>query len=321
FVSGKKRFAAVAETPAIERIARDVALLRVSIANVYFVGRRVGPWALIDTGVPGKADMIREAANALFGPGTRPEAILLTHGHFDHAGSALELARMWGVNIYLHPLETPYVTGRSDYPPPDLRSGGFMALVNRLAQASTLDLEDRARPLGLNPDLPGLPAWQWIHVPGHAPGQIAFFRPEDRTLIAGDACATVNLDSLFAAASKYQRVCRPPAPMTCDWIAAAESVEKLAALEPVTLACGHGDPISGPAAAEQLRRLAREFRMPRRGRYVAKGAHTDESGVISLPPKPSDPLPKIAAGVGFAALAGTAIALVKRRRSKRENRD
>ena len=39
-------------------------------------------------------------------------AIILTHGHFDHAGSALALAREWDVPIYAHLLELPYMYGQ-----------------------------------------------------------------------------------------------------------------------------------------------------------------------------------------------------------------
>ncbi len=68
----------------IARIAPDVGWLQVSFVNVYFVGRPGGPWALIDAGVPGRANQIIDAAEARFGAGARPEAIVLTHGHSDH---------------------------------------------------------------------------------------------------------------------------------------------------------------------------------------------------------------------------------------------
>ncbi|MBV9673177.1 MAG: MBL fold metallo-hydrolase [Verrucomicrobia bacterium] len=41
----------------------------------------------------------------------------LTLGHFDHAGNAKTLSDHWGVPIYAHPQETPYLAGRSSYPP------------------------------------------------------------------------------------------------------------------------------------------------------------------------------------------------------------
>lgn len=68
-------------------------------SNVYFV-RAGSAWALIDTGSQGCAAAIVEAASALFGSDTPPEAILLTHSHVDHAGSARELTRIWSCPLY-----------------------------------------------------------------------------------------------------------------------------------------------------------------------------------------------------------------------------
>ena len=99
-------------------IAPGVGWLQLPIVNVYFAGRPGGgPWVLVDTGLPGSGAPIRRAAEALFGD-RPPEAIVLTHGHFDHRGAAAELAGSWDVPIYAHRLELPYLTGRSDYPPP-----------------------------------------------------------------------------------------------------------------------------------------------------------------------------------------------------------
>src|SRR5690242_21240901 len=86
---------------AAREIAADLAYLRISIANVYFAGNRQG-WVLIDTGVGGHATAVIQAAAARFGENSRPNAIILTHGHFDHAGNALELARHWNVPVYAH---------------------------------------------------------------------------------------------------------------------------------------------------------------------------------------------------------------------------
>lgn len=41
------------------------------------------------------ASRIERAAGSLLGSDSRPAAILLTHCHPDHAGSALPLARIW----------------------------------------------------------------------------------------------------------------------------------------------------------------------------------------------------------------------------------
>lgn len=43
-------------------------------------------WALIDAGLPTSRGSIIDAAEHRFGRNTRPSAIILTHGHFDHPG-------------------------------------------------------------------------------------------------------------------------------------------------------------------------------------------------------------------------------------------
>ena len=132
----------------ITRIAPDVGWLAVSFVNVYFLGRPGRSWVLVDTGLPGRANQIIDAAEARFSAGARPEAIVLTHGHFDHAGSALPLAEYWDVPIYAHELELPYLDGRSSYPPPDPTvGGGLMATLSRFYPRGPIDV----RPVAYRP--------------------------------------------------------------------------------------------------------------------------------------------------------------------------
>ena len=300
----------------LKEIARYVFRLKVSIANVYFVGPREGPWALVDTGTPKHADQIREAAESIYGSAARPAAILLTHGHMDHAGSALDLANMWDVPVFAHSLEMPYLTGRSKYPPADPTVGGFLATMVRFVSTPQLDLGERVRALEPGREAPGLAGWEWHHTPGHSPGHVALFRREDGTLLAGDALSTMNLDSLFASFLELQQVCGPPRPSTSDWQLARESVELLAELRPLTIAAGHGIPMTGGDAVMQLAELAVEFPIPAHGRYVREPAQMDESGVVSLPAAPVDPVAGVAVALGVAAAAGTMFAVAAHRRKR-----
>jgi glyoxylase-like metal-dependent hydrolase (beta-lactamase superfamily II) len=304
--------------PQLHEVASGVSFLSAGIANLYFVGEDASRWILVDSGMHGYFDTIMKAAESKFGAGAAPLYIVLTHGHFDHAGSAAALAKRWRVPIYAHKLEIPFLTGKSDYPPPDPTVGGAMSLLGRFFPNRKINLNGLVKELG--DSLPKFEEWQVHFTPGHTPGHISFFRPKDRTLIAGDAFTTVDLDSFSAMATKKQEVSRPPAYFTCDWELAHRSVENLADLAPRVLAAGHGLPMSGAEAGEQLNALAEQFPVPEKGRYVNEPVRTDESGITYLPPPVSDPLPKVAAGIGVAAAAaGLTAALVARsRRVKRE---
>ena len=289
---------------AVERIAPDVGWLSISFVNVYWIGHSGGPWVLIDAGLPGRAAQIYDAAEARFGAGSRPEAIYLTHGHFDHAGSALQLAEKWDVPIFAHRMELPYLTGRSDYPPPDPTIGGAIAFLSRFMPHRTRDLGERIRELPPG-ELKGLAGWEWIATPGHSPGHVAFFRASDGVLLAGDAFATMNMDSWIDLVSGKRRLARAGAPFNTDWDATRASVQKLADLRPNVAGCGHGVPMSDSALPDRLKRFADRFRRPRHGRYAAVPAEVDEAGVVALPPAPFDPVPLATAG----ALLAVGIAL------------
>ena len=243
----------------MREIAPGVAVIPTLIANAYLVGDRAS-WVLVDACTPGNESRIRRAAERRFGRGSRPRAILLTHGHFDHAGSAGPLADVWGVPIYAHPLELPYLTGRSNYPPFDLKSPGFFTRIAKFFPTGTVDLGTRAGALEPKRAIPGLPDWETIETPGHTPGHVAFFRRGDAFLLAGDAVTTMNLDSFWDTVVRRKQVCRPPVPATSNWGNARRSVERLASLRPLWIAAGHGVPMRD--AADELSRLADNFHCP-----------------------------------------------------------
>lgn len=295
-------------------VTPDVQCLSHIIVNTYLFGPPGAvdrSWALIDTGMPTSHDEILAAAERRFGAGSRPWAIILTHGHFDHVGSVQRLADRWDAPVYAHTLELPYLTGGSDYPPPDPTvGGGTMATVaSRTFPKKGIDLDGRVQALPADGTVPGMPGWRWLHTPGHTPGHVSLFREEDRTLIVGDAFVTVRQESTSAVLRQKQEVWRPPAYFTQDWVAARRSVEELAALRPSVAATGHGIPMRGEELRTQLERLAREFDrfMPQRGRYVRQPALADERGTVQIPPPVRDPLPIMLAGLGATAVLGAAM--------------
>ena len=298
----------------VEILAPDVARLRIAFVNVYMVGAPGAPsgsWVLVDAALSlGAAQILRVAAER-FGPDSRPAAIILTHGHFDHVGALEALLGIWDVPVYAHTLECPFLTGRADYPPPDPTVGrGLMARLSPLFPERGIDIRDRVEALPADGTAPSLPGWRWVHSPGHSPGHISLFREADRFLIAGDAITTTRQESVFAVMTQKQELNGPPAYFTIDWTKARRSVVTLASLRPAVVATGHGTPLAGREVASELLLLARDFdrrARPKHGRYVATPAITDERGVVALPPPPRTGGVRwgMLSGVAAAAFAGT----------------
>jgi deazaflavin-dependent oxidoreductase (nitroreductase family) len=247
-------------SPAPQQIASGVYLVTLgrgaASSNVYLV-RSGSTWTLVDAAWRGSAEAIRTAAEAVFGQGARPAAILLTHLHPDHSGSAGVLARSWQVPVYVHAEELPMAAGRylPQYAMPLDR--WLVVPIMRLLPARTRarietagSITDVVHPLDPQGGVPGLPDWQWVPTPGHTPGHVAYLRRRDGVLIAGDAALTVDLNSVGGVLLGRQRVAGPPRYTTWDWPAAQRSVGVLAELEPRVLAPGHGRPLTvGTAAA------------------------------------------------------------------------
>ena len=266
-------------------VAPDLAYQRLFIVNALFYGPPGAgdrQWVLIDAGVPGAAGSISSAAASRFGDGSRPAAIVLTHGHFDHVGALEELAARWDAPVYAHELEHPYLNGGAAYPPPDPSvGGGLMAALSRFYPRGPVDVGDRLRPLPADGTVPGMPGWRWLAVPGHTPGQVALWREADRTLVAADAFVTTKQESAYAVATQRPELHGPPMYYTQDWAQSRDSVRRLAELEPELVVTGHGPALRGEPMRVALRTLARDFdrvAVPQSGRYVESPATVEGGG-------------------------------------------
>jgi glyoxylase-like metal-dependent hydrolase (beta-lactamase superfamily II) len=255
-------------------VAEDVFYYTTQIANLVFIGYPGAPeWIMVDAGMPKHIRDIKIEAHDRFGD-IPPSAIVLTHGHFDHVGSIVDLIEAWNVPVYAHPQEFPFLTGQMSYPKPDTSvEGGLLAKLAFMYPREPIDISPVLKPLPQDGSVPVLKGWRWIHTPGHTPGHVSLFRESDGMLIAGDAFVTVRQDSLYEVILQKEEINGPPRYLTTDWQDAWNSVKKLEALNPSTAITGHGNAMDGDALKIGLMKLVDEFdsiAIPKYGKYVVE---------------------------------------------------
>ncbi|OAS14867.1 MBL fold metallo-hydrolase [Paenibacillus oryzisoli] len=254
-----------------EQVSVDLYCYTNQIVNISLVGT-AEDWVLVDTGMPQSANRILKVVEERFGAGSKPNAIILTHGHFDHVGGVIDLVEAWNVTVYAHELEIPYLTGQASYPEPDGSvEGGLIAKISPLFPNEPINLGRHVQALPSNGSIPGMPGWRWIHTPGHTPGHVSLFRDKDRALLAGDAFVTVEQDSLYKVLTQKKELTGPPVYFTTDWAEAEQSVRHLETLQPNIAITGHGVPMTGKELTSGLSQLAADFKriaVPDHGRYV-----------------------------------------------------
>jgi glyoxylase-like metal-dependent hydrolase (beta-lactamase superfamily II) len=113
---------------------------------------------LVDPGA--EAEQLIEMVRA---SGATLDAIWLTHAHIDHIGAIAGVKRVWDVPIYLHPADQPLYD-----------RGAMQAAVYGLAFEQP-PAPDHALAEGDVVSVGSLD-FDVLHVPGHAPGHVAFVR-------------------------------------------------------------------------------------------------------------------------------------------------
>ncbi|RBL88899.1 MBL fold metallo-hydrolase [Chitinophaga flava] len=299
------------------QVAPGVWGIRDVFVNMYLIQNvRTRSWVLVDAGLRTSARKIKRLAKELFAPHFAPAAIVLTHGHFDHVGALPKLLREWEVPVYAHYLEAPYLTGRSAYPPPDpYAGGGLISIMSWTFPQDPIDLNGHLLLLPEDKSVPGLEGWRYIETPGHTPGHISLYRESDGLLLAGDAFATTKAEALTCTLAQARHISGPPRYFTTDWVAAETSVKKLAALQPSTVATGHGRPLHGKTMQHRLQWLADHFKLiakPHFGRYSKESAVAGINGVEYVPSPPASRWVILA---GVIALVATSALIYNRRKS------
>ena len=227
-------------------VAQGVFRVRSKRVNCYLI-RDGSALTLIDSGLPGHWPAIKAACGVLGLDLPAIEAVLLTHVHSDHAGSAERARTEASASIRLHADDAELADGRTrrknERPlTAYLWRPAALATVWELVSGGGL----RMPPLGGytrvghgdQPDVPGRPAV--IGLPGHTRGSVGFFLPDRGACFSGDALVTLNLltgrrgPQLLGGAFME------------DSRQALASLDRLAGLQADTLLPGHGDPWHGP---------------------------------------------------------------------------
>ncbi|MQF99046.1 MAG: MBL fold metallo-hydrolase [SAR202 cluster bacterium] len=203
---------------------------------------------VIDTGFPGNGQKILDYIRDIGRQTEDIKRILITHFHFDHSGSALEIHNLTGASIIAHKDEVIKNVdgtlllrkGEENEPPPlwyklALRATG---LGRRSPKKPARQLHDTPvhKTVSHGDIVPGLGGISIIHSPGHTPGSISPFVLDPKIIFLGDSVIN-NIDRL-SRPLMWDRAKR----RTLD-----RSLQELRELD-ATIACfGHG-----PALTEDV---------------------------------------------------------------------
>ena len=202
--------------------------------NSYLVKEEDG-FTVIDTGMAGMEKMIIETAKQQGQPIKR---VVLTHAHSDHILGLDSLKKaLPEVAVIASEQSTRFIAGDMSLEPGQAN----VPLKGDFPKVET-------RPTKTVKDNDTIGSLKVVATPGHTPGHISFYDERDGSLIAGDAFQTLG----GIAVSGVIRWLFPlPAFATWHKPTAAQSAEKLLALNPRRLAPGHGKVLENPVAAMQ----------------------------------------------------------------------
>ncbi|WP_435736119.1 MBL fold metallo-hydrolase [Cellulosimicrobium sp. PMB13] len=228
----------------LTEVADRVHRLEHAYVNVYLVADDEGRVLVVDTGLPATWDLLGHALREL---GHRPSdvaAVVLTHAHFDHTGSAAKAQTRLDVPIWLHeddfeiaahPYRYAHENVRALYP---LRYPAAVRILASMTAAGALRVPGvrglRHTEPGATLPVPGSP--RVVFSPGHTAGHCALHLPERDVLLTGDALVTLDP---YTGARGPQIIAGAA---TADSAQALASLDRLVETGATTLLPGHGDP-------------------------------------------------------------------------------
>jgi glyoxylase-like metal-dependent hydrolase (beta-lactamase superfamily II) len=176
-------------------VAEGVVRLGTDLCN-WFLVEHDGRVVVVDTGFAAYRPQLEGGLAALGRTTADVEAVVVTHAHGDHAGSAERLRRELGVPVHIHEADeegarTGSAKGKVEAATlPYLRHPHAWRF---LAHFRTAGRAERISELHTFEDGAALPGGlRAVHTGGHTPGHCVFVHDERRVLFAGDLLCTVN---------------------------------------------------------------------------------------------------------------------------------
>ena len=165
--------------------------------------------------------------------------LALTHVHPDHQGAAKAVCEARGVPLACHADDVDAMEGRRPVQEAH-RNHPVNRVVRELWEGPPHDVD---RVLHEGDEVAG---FRVVHAPGHARGEVIFFRDSDRVAICGDVIRNMSY------ATGRPMIAEPPTIFTYDPAENRRSIHKLAALEPSLILPGHGPALTDIDAFERF---------------------------------------------------------------------
>ncbi|MBK5219129.1 MAG: MBL fold metallo-hydrolase [Thermoleophilia bacterium] len=171
--------------------------------------------------------------------GVEISMLALTHVHPDHQGVAKDVCEARGVPLACHRDDVEAMEGTRS-----MQEAATGNPINRVIRTIWQGPPHRVdRVLEEGDEVAG---FRVVHAPGHARGEVIFFRESDRVTICGDVIRNMSY------ATGLPGVKEPPAIFTYDPVENRRSIRKLAALEPTLILPGHGPAVTDIDAFERF---------------------------------------------------------------------
>ncbi len=165
--------------------------------------------------------------------------VAITHCHPDHQGAVEAVCEARQVPLACHADDVDAMEGRRPVQSSD-PNNPLNKLIKAVWEGPPRKVD---RVLHDGDEIAG---FRLIHAPGHAPGEVIYFRESDRVAIAGDVINTINVFTGLPS------VREPPKAFTLDPVENRRSIRKLLDMRPSLVCVGHGPPLRDIAKLERL---------------------------------------------------------------------